>query len=36
MEALTAKECCSLLNEYMPPHVRLRKISQKLYIRLII
>ena len=33
---LTNEDCCSLLNEYMPPHVRLRKITQKLYIRLIL
>ena len=33
---LTAEECCSLLDEYMPPHVKQRKITQKLYIRLII
>ena len=35
VKMLTAEECSRLLNEYMPPHVRQRKISQRLYIRLI-
>ena len=34
MKTLSSEDCCSLLNEFMPPHVRRRKISQKLYIRL--
>ena len=33
MDKVTPEDCCSLLNEYMPPQVRLRKISQKLYVR---
>ena len=35
MKMLTPEECCSLLDEYMPPHIKQRKITQKLYIRLI-
>ena len=33
VDMVTPEDCCSLLNKYMPPQVRLRKISQKLYVR---